>query len=284
MDDFRKQMAALTYELALSRLAATRDPRELCLCTTQCFSQGPEDGIIAEIFRRIGARDRFFIEIGAGDGRENTSRLLLTLGWSGIWVEGSAGSCAAIREQFAGALASGQLKLIEAMVTAENIETLLAEQEAPHHFDYLSVDLDMNTYYIWRALGRYKARAACIEYNASIPPSHDFVVPYDPAGIWDGSNFYGASLKALERLGASEGYRLVGCDLYGVNAFFIGADADAAGFVEPFTAEKHYQPPNYLAPLRHGHWPAAPGLSNPYSGISSDPARYPLASERFFSG
>ncbi len=205
MDDLRKQMTALAYELAIARLQAGRDPRELCLATTQCFSQGPEDGVIAEIFRRIGVGDRFFVEIGAGDGRENTTRLLLTLGWSGIWVEGSPASCAAIRKDFAAPLESGQLRLIQAMVTAENIAGLLADAGAPERFDYLSVDLDMNTFYIWEALGGYKARAACIEYNASIPPSWEFVVPYDPAAVWDGSNVYGASLKSLELLGAKAG-------------------------------------------------------------------------------
>ncbi|MGF1619379.1 MAG: hypothetical protein ACFCUR_02055 [Rhodomicrobiaceae bacterium] len=259
MDATQKDVTALVYELALTRLSASRDPRELCLCTTQCFSQGPEDGIIAEIFRRIGVRNRTFVEIGAGDGRENTTRLLLALGWSGIWVEGSARACAAIRKDFAAPLASGQLRLIEAMVTAENIEALLAEADAPERLDYLSVDLDMNTYYIWRALGRrYRARTACIEYNASIPPSWEFVVPYQSAAVWDGSTHFGASLKSLELLGAEQGYRLVACDFYGVNAFFVSEKEDLSGFVEPFTAEKHYQPPNYLAPFRRGHWAARP--------------------------
>ena len=262
MDESRRQMAVLAYELALSRLQASRDSRELCLVTTQCFSQGPEDGVIAEIFRRIGVRDRFFIEIGAGNGRENTTRLLLTLGWSGIWIEGGPANCAAIREDFAGPLASGRLRLIEAMVTAENVEALLEKAGAPERFDYLSVDLDMNTYHVGRALGRYKARLACVEYNASIPASYEFAVPYDPSAVWDGSNWYGASLKSLELLGSEQGYRLAGCDFYGVNAFFVSADEDFTGFVEPFTAEKHYQPPNYLAPLRHGHWPASPKLTN----------------------
>jgi hypothetical protein len=261
MNDQQRQMTALAYELALTRLQAARDPRELCLVTTQCFSQGPEDGVIAEIFRRIGVGDRFFIEIGAGDGRENTTRLLLTLGWSGVWAEGSARSCAAIRRDFGAQLASGQLKLIEAMVTAENIEALLAGVGAPERFDYLSIDLDMNTYHVWRALERYRARAACIEYNASIPPSWEFTVPYDPAAVWDGSNWYGAGLKSLELLGAAQGYSLVGCDFYGVNAFFVGAGEDLAGFAGSFTAEKHYQPPNYLAPFRRGHWPASPELT-----------------------
>jgi hypothetical protein len=262
MNEQQKQIAMLVYELSLTRLAAARDPRELCLFTAQCFSQGPEDGVIAEIFRRIGVQGRFFVEIGAGDGRENTTRLLLALGWSGIWVEGSAQSCAAIRRDFAPALAGGQLRLVEAMVTAENIEALLAEAGAPARFDYLSVDLDMNTYHVWRALRGYRARAACIEYNASIPPSWPFVVPYDPNGVWDGSNWYGAGLKSLELLGGEQGYALVGCDFYGVNAFFVAADEKLAEFVQPFTAEKHYQPPNYLAPLRRGHWPASPKLTN----------------------
>ncbi|WP_088342927.1 MULTISPECIES: hypothetical protein [Rhodomicrobium] len=263
MDEKRKELTALAYELARARLTAARDPRELCLFTAQCFSQGPEDGVIAEIFRRIGVRDRFFVEIGAGDGRENTTRLLLTLGWSGIWIEGSPASCTAIRRDFAGPIAAGRLRLIEAMVTAENIEALLVEAGAPERFDYLSIDLDMNTYYVWQALGRYRARTACIEYNASIPPSWEFVVPYDPWAVWDGSTWYGAGLKSLELLGKSQGYELVGCDFYGVNAFFAAADEPLTEFVAPFTAEKHYQPPNYFAPFRHGHWPASPKLTNP---------------------
>ena len=32
------------------------------------FSQGDEDGVIAEIFRRIGTTDRRFVEFGCGDG------------------------------------------------------------------------------------------------------------------------------------------------------------------------------------------------------------------------
>ncbi len=261
MDETRRPLSALAYELALARVRAGREPDELCLFTTQCFSQGPEDGVIAEIFRRIGTGGRYFVEIGAGDGRENTTRLLLTLGWSGIWVEGGAKNCAAIRRDFAAPLASGRLRLIEARVTAENIAPLLLEAGAPRAFDFLTVDLDMNTYHIWKALTEFAPRAACIEYNASIPPSYEFAVPYDPDAVWDGSNWYGAGLKSLELLGAEKGMRLVGCDFYGVNAFFVSAGEDLGGFAQPFTAEKHYLPPSYLAPFRQGHWPASPRLS-----------------------
>lgn len=261
MNEIQETIAGLHYELIRLRLAMTRDPGELCLCASQVFSQGPEDGCIAEIFRRIGTKDRFFVEIGAGDGRENTTRLLLTLGWHGIWVEGSARNCEAIRRDFAAPLASGQLRLIAAMVTKENIAGLLTKTGAPLKFDYLGLDVDMNTFHIWQALAAFAPRVVCAEYNASIPPSHEFTVPYAPDAVWDGSNWYGASLKSLELLGTQQGYNLVGCDAYGVNAFFVRHGEDVSVFVSPFTAEKHYQPPNYLAPLRRGHWPAAPSLT-----------------------
>ena len=55
----------------------------------QTFSQNGEDGIINEIFNRLGITTGEFIEIGTGDGSENNTRLLLELGWKGVWIDGS---------------------------------------------------------------------------------------------------------------------------------------------------------------------------------------------------
>lgn len=259
--DLQRMMSEMRFEMLQTRIAATTDAAELCRFNTQMFSQGPEDGVIAEIFRRIGARHRTFVEIGVGDGRENTTRLLLALGWSGVWVEGDPDNAAAIRRDFAGALSAGRLRLIEAMVTEDNIAGLLREAGAAQTFDYLSVDVDMNTYYIWRGLREFAPRVAAIEYNASIPAPCDFVVPYKPDAVWDGSNWYGASLKSLETLGAGQGMALVGCDAFGVNGFFVRVTEDLSEFVGPFTAERHYRPASYLAPVKWGHWPAKPALT-----------------------
>src|SRR5471032_2874053 len=58
------------------------------------FSQNGEDGIIAEIFRRIGTTDKFFVEFGFGFNGDclecNTAWLLEREGWSGLWMDGSA--------------------------------------------------------------------------------------------------------------------------------------------------------------------------------------------------
>lgn len=55
-----------------------QDARSLIPFSGKVYSQNDEDGIIAEIFRRIGVSDRrCFIELGVGDGLENNTLALL---------------------------------------------------------------------------------------------------------------------------------------------------------------------------------------------------------------
>ena len=47
---------------------------------------------------------------------------------------------------------------------------------------------------------------------------------------------------------------LVGCSIAGVNAFFVRADLCADRFLEPATAQEHYEPPrHYFHMLPAGH-------------------------------
>ena len=43
-----------------------------------------------------------------------------------------------------------------------------------------------------------------------------------------------------------KGYRVVGCNFSGSNAFFVRADLCADHFVAPATAEEHYEPPRHF--------------------------------------
>lgn len=47
------------------------------------YSQNDEDGILAEIFRRIDVTNRQFLEFGVENGLENNTLNLLEQGWSG---------------------------------------------------------------------------------------------------------------------------------------------------------------------------------------------------------
>jgi hypothetical protein len=96
-----------------------------------------------------------------------------------------------------------------------------------------------------------------IEYNSTFPPQVEWVKAYNPAWMWDGTTAFSASLKSLEKLGASKGYALVGCDFRGVNAFFVHQEVIAASggdrFYAPFTAEEQYEEPKYFLRRIGGH-------------------------------
>lgn len=209
------------------------------------FSQNGEDGILQEVFRRIGGGDHLFLEIGV-DGPENNTTYLLTQGWRGYWIEGDRRSVARIRRAFREPLTAGQLTLLQSVVTMENLCGSLRRLEVPAEIDLLSLDVDRNTYWILAAaLPVVRPRVLVVEYNAIYPPEIEWKVQYDDARWWNRTSYFGASLKAYESLCRAYGLSLVGCDLAGVDAFFVRQDLCGDRFEEPFTAETHYEPPRY---------------------------------------
>lgn len=227
------------------------DPRRLLRYQTQVCSQNAEDGILHEIFRRIGTTNRVFAEVGVGNGRENNTAFLLSQGWTGFWLDAD--------DAFLQALANRPdlppecLKHLVAFVSRENIAALFAQLGVPRDFDLLSLDIDQNTYYAWEGLAGFRPRVVVAEYNAALPPDVVWKVRYDPRRICDGSQNYSASLKAYELLGRQFGYSLVGCDFLGLNAFFVRDDLLGDHFAGPFTAENHYEPPRYPMLHRRSH-------------------------------
>lgn len=254
----QETLLRLLQEEYVSRLlAGTRyaGPKSLNRHEFQVFSQNGEDGILAEIFRRIGVSSKSFVEIGAGDGLENNTTLLLVQNWSGYWVEANAQLIATVRRLFHRPIQQGRLKVAQAFVTAENVQSVQQELGVPEEADLLSLDADRNTYWIWAALPRLRARVVVVEYNASFPPPIDWKVEYDAARKWNESLYVGASLKAYELLGRERGYSLVACDLSGTNAVFVRDDVCEDKFEAPFTAEFHYEPPRYFLSRKSGHRP-----------------------------
>ncbi|MFI4951267.1 MAG: hypothetical protein ACHP7A_09565, partial [Caulobacterales bacterium] len=236
----------------MAQLAGTprfKEPLRLLGAGYKVFSQNQEDGMIAEVFRRIGTTSRRFIEFGVEDGLECNSAFLLTQGWRGAWIEGSPANGAKARAGFA----AYPVEVMERFVTVENADALIAELAKGEELDLLSIDVDSIDYWLWRAIVTVRPRLVVIEYNAAWPPSVRKTVAHDPALRWDGSNFMGASLGALEALGREKGYGLVGCSLAGVNAFFVRDDLVGDKFCAPFTAENHYEPPRYDLAGPFGH-------------------------------
>jgi len=186
------------------------------------FSQSGEDGIIEEIFNKIGTTNKFFVEIGAGNGDISNTAYLLTRGWEGYWIEADKANFKRIMHMYANVI--GQALMVKhTRVNAEDVETRFREAEIPISFDLLSIDIDGNDYWIWKAIEKYRSRVVVIEYNALYPPNVSWVMRYNPSHVHDGSKYHGASLKVLEELGREKDYQLVGCNFAGLNAFFVSS-------------------------------------------------------------
>jgi hypothetical protein len=141
-------------------------------------------------------------------------------------------------------------------VTRENVSQSLVQLGVPAEIDLLSLDVDRNTYWILSAvLPALRPRVLVVEYNATFPPDVEWTVEYDATRWWNRSSYFGASLKAYELLARQHGLCLVGCDLTGVNAFFVRQELCGDRFEEPFAAETHYEPARYFLARTHGHPP-----------------------------
>jgi hypothetical protein len=237
------ELQAVHYrEQLLSTGEKYADERNLNRHESEILSQCGEDGILSEIFRRIGTTNRYFVEFGAGNGLQNSTAALLINNWTGAWIEGDHNNAEMIQSKFASLLLKHRLSFAEAFVTVENVGELFTSLDVPESFDCMSIDIDGNDFWVWKAVEHFAPRVVICEYNARYGNSLPWVMKYNPMHSWNGSCYYGAALKALELLAAEKGYKLVGCNLAGVNAFFVREELTGELFQTPFTAERHFEP------------------------------------------
>ena len=193
------------------------------------YSQNEEDGIILYIFKHIGIKTKRFIEIGVENGTEcNTTNLLKYFDWNGVQIEGDKQFYNSGKIQLRKILKkkTKNVKLINSFVTKKNINTII-KKNLKKKVDLLSIDVDGNDFWIWKEIKYINPRLVVIEYNSFFGSKMSCTIPYNPNFIWDNKkrkSYYGASLKALEKLGKKKKYTLVGVDKNGVNAFFVRND------------------------------------------------------------
>ena len=186
-------------------------------------SQNGEDGIIKHVFSEIGFKSERFLEFGFGLPQCNAWRLMAQEGFGGVFIDKQSEICREFTEKFG----SKPVLAISALLTMENINEVVSSSGLPEEIDLLSIDVDGNDYWLWKALECVSPRLVAVEYNAVLGPALSKTIAYDPAFSWGvgyKKPYHGASLAALQKLGKSKGYRLIGCGPIGVNAFFLRKD------------------------------------------------------------
>lgn len=213
------------------------------------------DGILAHIFSKIGVTDRSFVEMGVEDGTEcNTANLSLNFGWRGLLIDANEewiNKAKVFYKKQLGSRADG-VKMTVGFVTAENINQLIDDNGFRGEIDLLSIDIDGNDYWVWRAIGAVNPRTVVMEYNAAFGPLRSLSVKYDPRFHYQDIHqenplYFGASLTALSKLAEEKGYVLVACDTHGHDAFFVRKDAAEGKFVALSPEEAFYPNPYIVA-------------------------------------
>jgi len=239
------------------------DRKHLVPFGRKVYSQTDEDGIISEIFNRIGTTNKVFVEFGVGNGLENNTLALLFQDWTGLWIEGSKKYAQLIRSNLPRMIGSGRLALINEFITQDNINSLISSAISETSIDLLSVDIDGNDFHVLNAIDCIEPRVIVMEYNAKFAPPIQYCMTYDAAHAWGGDDNYGVSLKFLEIELDKRGYSLVGCNMTGTNSFFVKRELAADNFLMPYSAEIHYEPPRfYLASITSGHTSSYKALEN----------------------
>jgi hypothetical protein len=220
-------------------------PASLRWSEAQHFSQHGEDGVIAEILRRIGTTDRRLVEIGASDGRENCTRNLLEHGWTGVWVEAN-------KERAAAAARVAGARVIAEPAYRDNVVALLDAAGVERAPDLVAIDVDGDDLGLFQStLEHLQPRVVVVEYNAAFGPESVWSARADRGLWWDGTFRHGASLRALDEAARAAGYTLVHCDTTGVNAFFVASPlGDLVG--TSGTAKDHWRGPAFT-PHPFGH-------------------------------
>jgi hypothetical protein len=188
------------------------------------FSQHREDGIIDYLLDSIGNDIGRFVEFGFAADQCNCLNLAMNRNFSGLFMDGAEAKCAnaiAAYEQLG--LTGVQIRNV--FINRDNLDSLISDAGITGEIDVLSLDVDGNDYWFWQSIECIDPRVVVIEYNATFGPEAKVSTPYDSNFVrYDvhSSGFYhGCSLSAIEHLGKSKGYRLVGADETGVNAFLV---------------------------------------------------------------
>ena len=205
----------------------------------RAFSQHGEDGILLYLFSIIGATNRRVVEICCGDGVEcNAANLIVHHDWNGLMFDGGAEKIAFGRAFYHRLLNTLQHppRLVNAWIDAERVNDLVRQNGFEGEIDLLSLDMDGVDYWVCKALTVVRPRALVVEYNAALGPLRSLTVAYQP-GFRATGEHGGVSLAAYAKLLRERGYRLIGAERSGINAFFVREEL-ADGVLPEVTPEE----------------------------------------------
>jgi hypothetical protein len=194
------------------------------------FSQWGEDGIIEWLVSHVDVPNRRFVEFGVESFQEAHCRfLMLNRNWRGFVMDGNEANIAGLRAD--PLFWKYDLSALSTFVTVENINGLLERAGFSGPLGLLSIDIDGNDYWVWKAISVVSPAIVVCEFNAVLGNTQPIAIPYQAGFRRFDSHFsglyFGCSISALQHLALEKGYQFVGTNSHGVNAFFVRNDLAA---------------------------------------------------------
>lgn len=206
------------------------------------FSSTNEDGILLYIFSVIGFTNKKCIDLGCGYIKgNNTANLIINHGFNALLIDANEKNIRDL-ESFFRTLPFNIISFPKfecSYITKENINDLILKNDMQGEIDFLTIDLDGIDYWVLKSIETVKARVILVEYQDALGPDKSLTVPYSPDFDFHkfkvnqmDFNYMGASLNAFVKLLKQRGYKLIGCNTGGWNAFFL-----LEGLVDDFFPE-----------------------------------------------
>lgn len=194
------------------------------------FSENGEDGITDYLLKKIISPNRYFVEIGSGNGiHNNTAYLAIALKYSGLMIDGNPAHSK--RAQLIYSHFNGAVKCLHAFInTPADIKRILSHCTFSDP-DFFSLDIDGIDYHVMRMLfeENFFPKIICAEYNPSFGPEKSLTIPYTPnfdrIKSHSSGLYYGISVSGWKNFLAKHNYEFVTVCRNGVNAFFIRKNA-----------------------------------------------------------
>ncbi len=193
------------------------------------YSQTDEDGILLFIFSIIGFTNKMLVDIACGSPiGSNSANLLCNLGFYGLLIDGEKTAVEATREFYRKHPVTHIFPPVVKceFVTAENINQILSDNNITNEIDLLLLDVDGMDYWFWKKIEIIKPRVVVLEACTYLGRDKSITVPYNPRfNRFDiHPDYMGASIMAYQKLSLSKGYRMVACNQFGFNLFFVRED------------------------------------------------------------
>ena len=191
------------------------------------FTKANEDGILLNIFTKIGTTNKLFIDIGSNDCiNSNCANLAFHHNWSGTFIDGNYKILNRGKYIYYHFFKQNvnRFSFNQAIVTTENINSILAATTYPKQIDLLCIVLDGNDYHIWNSIDALLPRVVVVEVQVEKGSTH-FIPPYTTEfELYEDDTPKGSSPLSMVQLANKKGYQLVAVNKVCYNLFFVQED------------------------------------------------------------